>query len=119
MGTLICMIFLMIFVLAHFSTETDEFFILETYTDLWRVPSLDLSYFSPLSHRQAAYSGQKLGACGVLCCSGSVFDNQCFIYLCRFTLVHGCIADFLGLKKMKIHDQFFSPFFNVEKVLMW
>lgn len=31
------------------STEADEFFILKTYTDLWRDSSLDLSYFFPLS----------------------------------------------------------------------
>lgn len=41
------MIFLMVFLLANFSTKADDFFILKTHTDLWGVVSSYLNYFSP------------------------------------------------------------------------
>lgn len=100
------MIFLKVFVLAHFATEADDFFSLSTCTDMGG-SLLEFELFLPLCHRQAGYYSQKLCPCRVLCCSGFWLDGQDLVSLCHFTLVHGCTVDLLGLRKMKIHDHFF------------
>lgn len=77
------MIFLKVFVLAHFATEADDFFSLSTCTDMGG-SLLEFELFLPLCHRQAGYYSQKLCPCRVLCCSGFWLGGQDLVSLCQF-----------------------------------